>query len=429
MASSADSHALGGDHSDHGSSHIAAWKWGLVWLLFLATMINYMDRQTMQVTSTHLIREFFDGKERGYGQVESAFQYAFAAAQIVAGFLIDRFSVRWFYVGALLVWSGAGVMTGLVSTIEALLFCRIILGAAEAFNWPCAVTVVRRVLPLEARSLANGIFHSGASIGAAVTPILAWSMVSPDGENWRSLFVIVGSIGALWAVLWFFIIRGPRAVAIETPAPTMPREPVDKPPFAGVLASRLFWITMTVSLTVNVCWHFFRTWLPRILKRDLGYSEEEMLWMVAGFFVAADIGSLLAGYATRRLTRAGVSVERSRKLVSTSTSLLCLLAIPIAFQPTPFLSVILVLIVAAGAMGGFANMFALAQETSVWHTAKVVGLAGSLPWAVLAFLNPLIGGLADQSGSFSQAVIVVAFVPLAGALVGWWWPERKTRPS
>jgi ACS family hexuronate transporter-like MFS transporter len=195
------------------------------------------------------------------------------------------------------------------------------------------------------------------------------------------------------------------------------------PPFHTVLLGRLFWITLMVSLTVNVCWHFFRAWLPRILRKDLNYSEGEMLWMLAGFFVAADVGSMLAGYSTRRLTRAGVSVERSRKIVSTATSLLCLLAIPVALQPAPWLTVPLVLVVAAGAMGGFANMFALAQETSPGHTAKVVGLIGSLPWLVLAMLNPTIGGLADRSGTFAPSVICVAFVPLVGSLAGWFWPE------
>lgn len=408
---------------------IPSWKWGLVWLMFLATMINYMDRQTMQATSTHLINEFFDGKNKGYGEVESAFNFAFAASQIVAGFLVDRFNVRWFYVVALLVWSAAGLCTGLVSTIEALIMCRMVLGVAEAFNWPCAVTVVRRVLPLEARSLANGIFHSGASIGAAVTPILAWAMIGPNGENWRDLFVVVGAIGAVWALVWFIVIRGDRAREIEKPdvLPHVSATLRDMPPFHQVLLGRLFWITLTVSLTVNVCWHFFRIWLPRILKNDLGYSEQEMLWMVAGFFVAADVGSLLAGLVTRRLTHAGFSVERSRKVVSTSTSLLCLLAIPVALQPEPWLVLPLVLIVAAGAMGGFANMFALAQETSPGHTAKVVGIAGAVPWFVLALLNPLIGGLADQSGTFAPSVMCVAVVPLAGSLVGWFWPEERKK--
>lgn len=403
------------------------WRWGLIWLMFLATMINYMDRQTVQATSDHLIRDFFNGKEEGYGQVESAFQYAFAIALTVSGFLVDRFSVRWLYVSALVVWSLAGVCTGLSHSIEALIVCRVVLGFAEAFNWPCALTVVRRTIPLESRSLANGIFHSGASIGAAATPILAWIMIGPNGENWRSLFIVVGAAGGVWVILWLMLVRGPRARAIDSRSDAFAQGPnaAEKAvPFRRVLVGRLFWIALSVSLTVNVCWHFFRAWLPRILRIDLQFTQDQMLWMLAGFFIAADIGCLLAGYATHRLTRAGFSVERARKLVSTGTSLLCMLAIPLAFRPPAWVSVLLVMIVAAGAMGGFANMFALAQETSARHTAKVSGLVSTVPWVVLAIMSPWIGKLADQSGTFATSVIAIAFVPLAGSLIGWLWPEK-----
>ena len=422
---------MGGLLPHSPAASIAPWRWGVVWLLFLATMINYMDRQTMQATSDHLIREFFAGKERGYGQVESAFQYAFAFAQIAAGFFVDRFNVRWLYVGALMVWSAAGLVTGLVSTIEALILCRVVLGMAEAFNWPCAVSVVRRVIPLEARSLANGIFHSGASIGAALTPILAWLMIGPNGENWRTIFIVVGAAGLVWVLLWLLIVRGDRARAVERQDETPADAAFVLPPmpFSRVLLGRLFWITLMVSLTVNFCWHFFRAWLPRILRKDLDYTESEMLWMLAAFFVAADVGSMLAGWATRKLTTVGFSVERSRKLVSTATSLMCLLAIPLAFDPPAWLAVVLVLVVAAGAMGGFANMFALAQETAPRHTAKVVGLVGSLPWLLLALLNPIIGGQADETGTFAFSLFCVAFVPLAGSLVGWLWPETGPGPN
>lgn len=407
---------------------IPRWKWGVVWLMFLATLINYMDRQTMQVTSTYLIDEFFGGKEEGYGRAESAFQYAFAFSQVFAGFLVDRYRVRWIYVGALLIWSGAGICTGFATTIQALLMCRVVLGIAESFNWPCAITIVRRILPLEARSLANGLFHSGASFGAAVTPILAWVMIRPDGSNWRSIFIVVGAIGCVWAVLWFYFIRGERGHEIERDDayPPSPHGPAANIRFAQVLLLRTFWITLMVSLTVNGCWHFFRAWLPRILKKDLHYDQSEMLWMLAGFFIAADVGSMLAGFFTRRLTHRGYSVERSRKIVSTCTSTLCLFAIPVAFSPPPWLAIPLVMIVAAGAMGGFANMFALAQETAPLHAAKVVGLVSCVPWLLLAMLNPTIGRLADQSGTFALSVMCVAFVPLIGSMAVWFWPEPRT---
>jgi ACS family hexuronate transporter-like MFS transporter len=264
-----------------------------------------------------------------------------------------------------------------------------------------------------------------------VTPVLAALMIGPGGEHWRRIFIVVGAFGGVWLLLWLAFIRGERAREIEhadVPAISS-AESEQSGPFWKILRSRLFWVAFMVSLTVNVCWHFFRAWLPRILKKDLGYTEQEMLWMLVCFFVAADLGCMLAGYCTRRLTRSGFSVERSRKLVSLGTSLLCLLAIPLTLKPAAWLAVPLVLLVAAGAMGGFANMFALAQETAPRHTAKVVAVVSCAPWFALAWLNPIIGGLADQSGTFAPTIICVAFVPLCGSVCGWFWPEKQTIPT
>ena len=94
-----------------------------------------------------------------------------------------------------------------------LIACRVMLGVGEAFNWPCAVTTIRRVIPRESRGLANGIFHSGASVGAVVTPFLVLLLVDPDtGQGWRQLFVIVGGVGAAWALLWAWNTRGERGI-------------------------------------------------------------------------------------------------------------------------------------------------------------------------------------------------------------------------
>jgi ACS family hexuronate transporter-like MFS transporter len=413
---------------------IDPWRWGVVWLMFLATMINYMDRQTMQVTSTHIIREFTPqfaewgfGPEKGYGVIESAFNYAFAIAQILAGLLADRLSLRWVYAGALLLWSAAGLLTGMVDTLAMMLMCRIVLGVGEAFNWPCAIHVVKRVVPHESRSLANGIFHSGASIGAAAVPLLAVALVGANGERWRWLFIGVGGFGAIWALLWFTLTRGSRAAAIERAADDKHLADFHKPkpPFWRIFTLERFWLALAFGTSVNVCWHFFRVWLPRILRRDLSFGEYEMLWVLAGFFVAADLGSMLAGWTTRQLTRGGLSVERSRKLVMLGTSSLCLLAAPAVQTSVPWLSVPLIFIVAAGAMGGFANYFALSQDVSAHHTSFVAGILGSVPWFMLAFLNPRIGEWADKTGSFSVAVLIVGFVPLAGASIALLWPEQR----
>jgi ACS family hexuronate transporter-like MFS transporter len=133
---------------------VERWRWGVVWLLFAATLVNYMDRQALANAQRYLLPEFEPDPARQnevYASVQFAFGLSFALFQVVAGFLIDRFSLRWLYLGAILVWSAAGVATGFVpaGAVGLLMACRVTLGVGEAFNWPCAVAAVRRLIPRE----------------------------------------------------------------------------------------------------------------------------------------------------------------------------------------------------------------------------------------------------------------------------------------
>jgi ACS family hexuronate transporter-like MFS transporter len=235
-------------------------------------------------------------------------------------------------------------------------------------------------------------------------------------------------MGLIWAVLWLWLIRGVRAAAIEQPsaAAAQAEESANGAmTFAQVLWVRTFWITLAVSLAVNFCWHFYRTWLPRFLDVDLKLSQGQIQWVLAGFFVAADVGSLASGYAARWLTYRGFSVERSRKMVLLGAALLCLYSVPAALINDPLVALPLIYLVSAGAMAGFPILFALAQEVSPRHTSLCVGIFGSLAWIVIAVLNPPIGYLVDQIGTFAPALIAAGSVPLVGAVIVFLWPEPR----
>ncbi|MBY0522686.1 MAG: MFS transporter [Gemmataceae bacterium] len=411
------------------SRTIEPWRWGVVWLMFLATLINYMDRQVLGSTNEHIKNEF-GLNEEGYGWVEFWFGLAYGLMQVPAGYLADRLNLRWLYAGALLVWSAAGLFTGLAQTVAILMACRVLLGLGEAFNWTCAVGIVRRIIPLESRSLANGIFHGGASIGAVLTPLLVLAVVGPGGENWRLVYQLIGALGLLWVVLWFWCIRGPNAELISRPTVDPIAAGTEQPgessgSFRHVLMLRTFWITMAVSITVNFCWHCWRIWLPRFLKVDLHFSQTDIQYILMAFFVAADVGCMGAGWLTRRLTHAGYSVERSRKIVLVITSLMCTAALPAVLIVQPWLSLALVLVVAAGAMGGFAIFFSLSQEISARHTSLCLGILGSTAWIIIAILTPVVGRLADELGTFGPSMIAIGFVPLVGAMIGLLWPEPQ----
>jgi ACS family hexuronate transporter-like MFS transporter len=412
-----------------GASPVAAWRWSVVWLLFLATMLNYMDRQALNNTQRYLLPEFEPDPARQnavYADIQFAFGVSFALFQVVAGFLIDRFSLRWLYVGAILVWSGAGVLTGVVpaGAVGALIACRVVLGVGEAFNWPCAVACVRRVIPRESRGLANGIFHSGASIGAVATPFLVLLLVNTTtGEGWRTLFVVVGLVGAVWAAAWLAATRGPRAAEIDATDPPGGAAT----PFVSVFGLRVFWVCLTTGVCVNLCWHFYNQWFPRYLTEDLKVSAATEQLVLAGFYVAADLGSLASGWTTRRLARAGHTVERSRQLVMTGLAAVVFAAtLPAALLPDGEFGakVACFFVVAAAAMGGFAVFFSLAQDIVPRHTAKILGVCGCTSWLVISGVTKAIGvlGLAGP-GRYAALFVAIGAVPAAAAVAGWMWPR------
>jgi ACS family hexuronate transporter-like MFS transporter len=227
------------------------WTWWVCGLLLLATTVNYLDRLTLNQTSLRIMADFrMDPGD--YGELESCFAFAFALGSIVAGWLADRWGVRWLYPAAVVAWSAAGLATGLVNSFTGLLLCRVLLGLAEGGNWPCALRTTQHVLPPAQRSLGNGILQSGAAVGAVLTPLLVlWLVSEPAAWHqavglvagglplagpvyrpgaWRILFVLVGLLGLAWAGAWLLTVRRGDLATERRPSP----------PLAGLLAWLVF---------------------------------------------------------------------------------------------------------------------------------------------------------------------------------------------
>jgi len=403
---------------------IPAWKWGVVVMMLLATVINYLDRAALGNLSKYIMADFHLNEE-GYGTLEEWFGYSYAVFLIVSGFLADRLSLRWLYAGALMVWSAAGCATGFVGTGLQLKLCRVVLGAGEAFNWPVAVGTVRRIMPRESQSFANGIFNSGMTIGAVLTPVLVLLMVNKTtGEGWRSLFKIVGALGSFWVVFWLLNTRGERAAEM---APT--GTPVAPTAFVSVFKLRTFWITMAVGIAVNMAWHLYRVWLPRHLDRDLKFDGQQIQYLLMAYYLVADLGSITFGFLTRKVIMSGRPVERARKIIVFAAALVCLMALPALFNPGRWVMVPLYCIVGAGIMGVFAMFYSFVQDIDPAHTSKCLGMIGATVWFITARLHPLIGRFADhydtRIGKFAPLLLAAGSLPLIAALLAQSWPERR----
>jgi ACS family hexuronate transporter-like MFS transporter len=396
-------------------------------MMMLATVVNYMDRQALGSMAS-FIKADFHLNEEGYGGLEAVFGYSFAIFLLVAGVLADRGDLRWLYAMALLVWSAAGFSTGLVGTLFQLQVCRAVLGAGEAFNWPVAVGIIHRIVPREARSLATGLFNSGMTLGAVVTPVLVINLVGPHGEGWRRLFVVAGLGGSLWIVLWLASTGGQRALEMARPVPAGPGDgPVIL--FRQIFFLRTFWLSVSMGIAANLSWHFYRVWLPRHLVVDLGFTDRQLQYLLIAFYLTADAGSILIGLLARRMTGPGRSVERARKIVLLGAAGLCLLATPILLHPARTVMVCLYCLVGAGIMGVYAIWYAFLQDVAPGHTAKCVGLIGALAWFVNGRLHPMIGHYADTHthaiGKFTPMILAAGVPPLLAALATLAWPENR----
>lgn len=453
------------------------WKWWVCGLLLLATMVNYMDRLTLNQTAKRVMAEVgFD--ERGYGELESAFAYAFALGAVLFGWLSDRVNVRWLYPVALLAWSVAGFATGLVSGFYGLLACRFLLGLAEAGHWPCALRTTQHILPPAERPMGNSILQSGAAIGAILTPLLILTLPKEPG-TWRYPFLIVGAVGASWVVLWLASVRSTDLSRDDPPDSSSPL--ILLLVLAGLFGVKSAvrwtpnlpgWLPLTVSFAVstvgivlvlgwllrstrqdeesdravflrrlgvlvvvvtmlNGTWHYFRAWLPLFLQNQHGYDEDFMNWFLLAYYVSTDIGSLAAGSVTLGLVRWGLPVHRSRVVVFTGCALLCTFAGLAAFLPRGPLLLGVLLVIGFGALGLFPNYYSFTQELTARHQGKLTGALGCSCWLAMAPVHEAVGDVVKETGSYSAGMAAAGFAPLVAvaALALFWGKESPARRS
>ncbi len=397
----------------------SAWKWWVCGLLLLATMINYMDRLTINQTAKFIKDEIGINNEQ-YGEIEYAFGLAFALGSLAIGWTVDRWNVRWIYPAALLGWSIAGFLTGFAQGFVPLLACRFVLGLFEAGNWPCALRTTQRILRPDQRTLGNGILQSGAAIGAVFTPLIVQALVSGVG-TWPYPFRVIGALGAGWVLLWLATVRSedlalPPAESDSGTSTAGPYERLRGPAIVRIYADRRFLACLVMAVTINLPWHFFRVWLPLFLQEDRGFTASQMNYFTAGYYLATDAGSLTIGFATLFLARRGMTVHGSRRVMFFCCMILTLFSLAVPWLANRLAVCGLLLVIGFGALGLFPIYYAFTQELTVRHQGKVNGMLGCLTWYATASMHPLVGKWLDRTQDYASVVAMAGLVPMIGFL-------------
>lgn len=411
------------------SGRSTSWKTWVSILLLLATMINYMDRQTLSNLSERITQQF-EMSNAQYGYLELVFGISFAVGSLVFGMLADRLSVRVVYPLVLIAWSSVGIATGLTRSYPSMLVCRGLLGFFEAGHWPCALIVTQAVMTRGGRVMGNSILQSGASLGAILTPIIIRLIVADNTEPdaWRSPFFVIGGVGLAWAVVWMSIIR-PGDLVVDRSA-ERPERPWQW--LGGFVTDRRFWALAMMVISINTSWQLIRHWLPKFLQVGRGYSEAHALYFNSVYFIATDVGCILAGIVGLWLTRAGWDVHRSRLMVFFGCSLLAALTTLAAALPAGPLLLGILLLVAAGTLGVFPCYYSFTQELSQRHMGKLTGVLSFIGWMAASPVQPLFGSVVDRTGSFDLGITLVGWSPMLGLLlflVLWRDPKVSQLPS
>ena len=397
-------------------------------LLLLASAINYMDRQTLANASVRITREFHLNQAQ-YGQIEAVFGYSFAAGSLVFGWLADRVSIRWLYALVLAAWSAVGFTTSFAPDYHGLLACRILLGFFEAGHWPCGIRTTRALLAARERSLGNSVLQSGTSLGAVITPLIMRMLMTAEVGSWRLAFQVVGAVGLLWLVLWFWLIRD-ADLAAAGPATSESRPAGPIPSLWNLLFSRRMLIVFVVIACINTTWQILRAWMPKFLQEGRGYSESEALYFNSAWFVSTDIGCIGAGLLAVWLAKRAGSVHRARVLVFLLCGILCAtgVLVPVLGHGWVLLSVLLA--AGAGALGVFPIYHAFTQDISAEHQGKITGIAGVAAWIIPAKAQQLFGALADHLGSFDRGLALAACLPLLAVFPLWlFWNHTPSKSS
>jgi MFS family permease len=388
---------------------------GLVVMLSLALMINYIDRGAI-ATAAPLLQQELSLSPSEIGWVLAVFYWAYAPMQPVMGWLADRIGPALIMAVGLALWSLATAATGLVFGLTSLVILRLVMGVGEAAFYPSALSLLSRNVPATQRARATATMQFGAVVGPALGTLVGGMIMQAYG--WRAMFVVMGSLSLAWLLFWRKRVSAERAAVAAAPVEHGPRR--DDPPYWLILRQRALWGGMMGTFCSNYAFYFVFSWLPLYLFTERGLSITHMTLATTAFYVADATSILMVGYLLDSWVKRGASFNRAYKTalgLSAGGVGLCLIASSLATGVVAAFALLLL----TGIMDGFnspsnpsvTQTFAGPRATGRW-----MGIQNAVG-NVAGMTAPVVTGyLVESSGHYTSALVVAGGVALCG-LIAW----------
>jgi ACS family hexuronate transporter-like MFS transporter len=365
-------------------------------LLFVATTINYVDRQVLGILAPTLQRELH-WTETDYGDIVSWFSFAYAFGFLVAGRAMDWIGVRRGLATAVIAWSIAAIGHAFARTAAGFSIARAMLGVSESAIFPGSIKAVAEWFPQKERALATGIFNAGTNTGAILTPLLVpWIALR---WGWRWAFVATGALGLLWLALWIPLYRNP-PISDESVA-------VPRVRWVSLFGHRQTWAFIVGKLMADPVWWFYLYWLPKFLDAKYGVKLAQVAAPIIVVYLIADVGSVGGGWTSSALIKRGWSVNRARKATMLAMALLIVPTTLVSRAPSMWAAVLIVGVAAAAHQAWSANVYTLASDMfPVSAVGSVVGI-GAFAGAMGGVVFQRVTGRVLQANGSNYAPIFV----------------------
>ena len=439
---------------NHTNKAIGKYRWTICGLLFFATTVNYLDRQVLSLLAPSLSEEF-GWSNSDYANITAVFQFIYAISMLFAGRVIDKLGTKRGYILAIVVWSFGAIMhayslpigtafstimvwigVGAVPvSIAGFMLSRAVLGFGESGNFPAAIKAVAEYFPKKERSLATGIFNSGSNVGAILAPLTV--PVIAEYYGWEFAFILVGAIGFLWIIFWYFLYEVPSKqkrlskvefdyihhdseVVIE-----IPTEKVEKVAWLKLLNYKQTWAFVFGKFMTDGIWWFFLFWLPKYLEAQFNMKGTDIVIPLAILYSMTMIGSIGGGWFPLYFINKGYNPYEGRMKAMFFIALfplVVLLAQPLGYISF-WLPVLLIGVGASAHQAWSANLFTTVSDMfpkkAIASIVGIGGMAGGIGGVLVSKLGGYLFDYYESLGHIQTGYSIMFILCAVAYLVAW----------